>query len=74
MSTDDRTPSQDEARTVATDADHDPSTTAAPADHVPGPRDDAEPAADPAAASPPRGAGCPTPTTTATAARSRTRC
>ncbi|WP_226368052.1 DUF3566 domain-containing protein [Pseudonocardia sp. ICBG162] len=54
MSTDDRTPSQDEARTVATDADHDPSTTAAaPADHVPGPRDDAEPAADPAAASPP---------------------
>jgi hypothetical protein len=53
VSTDDRTPSQDEARTVATDADHDPSTTAAPADHVPGPRDDAEPAADPAAASPP---------------------
>ncbi|WP_224392672.1 DUF3566 domain-containing protein [Pseudonocardia sp. ICBG1293] len=54
MSTDDRTPSQDEARTVATDADHDPATTtAAPADHVPGPRDDAEPAADPTAASPP---------------------
>lgn len=53
MSTDDRTPSQDEARTVATDADHDPSTTAAPADQVPGPRDDAEPAADPAVASPP---------------------
>ncbi|WP_060713934.1 DUF3566 domain-containing protein [Pseudonocardia sp. HH130629-09] len=49
MSTDDRTPSQDEARTVATDADHDPSTAAA--DHVPGPRDDV--GAEPAAASPP---------------------
>ncbi|MEJ8281395.1 DUF3566 domain-containing protein [Pseudonocardia spirodelae] len=53
MSTDDRTPSQDEAATVATDADTTPSTAEATSAPDTPPRGDAEPAADPAGASPP---------------------
>jgi hypothetical protein len=59
VSTDDRTPSEDEGRTVATDADHDATTTASSPDVPPSPAPRAaapeaeEQAADQSGASPP---------------------